>query len=91
MNPQTTEQIQAHYAKQEKAAATVAKQNSLPTSLVREFCAASCPPSNHKWNQGNAKAWLNEQALSASELANQYQEYFLSNQAIFSKAYANCY
>jgi hypothetical protein len=92
MFPQSSEQIQAHYNKQLASAAIVAKQNSLPIDLVREFCAAQCPPSNQKWDtQSNAAAWLKEQEISASELIGLYGKYLSENMAIFSKVYANCF
>jgi len=91
INPQSPEQIQAHYDKQQSAAEIVAKYFFLPTSLVQEFCAAQCPPSNHKWNDKNAGSWLQEQPLSFEQLAKHYQIYLRENSHIFSKVYENCY
>ena len=91
MNPQSTEQIQAHYYQQQTAAAIVARYFFLPDSLVLEFCAAQCPPSNHKWSDKNAGSWLQEQSLSTTELAKQYQLYLRENMTSFSKVYENCY
>jgi hypothetical protein len=91
MNPQSPQQIQFHYHKQQTAAEIVAKKNYVPTSLVLEFCAGKCPPSNHKWNDKNAGSWLQEQSLSATQLAKQYQIYLRENMPTFSKVYENCY